>query len=89
MIDVRERVEFEAYAIDNAVNFPLTDILSRAREGSLSAKLREKLPLKQTWWLFTAPDTPDPLKLPVKLPLSHRLQFAFYRVVFRAGLRSE
>ena len=43
VIDVRERVEFEAYAIDNAVNFPLTDILSRAREGSLSAKLREKI----------------------------------------------
>ena len=33
----------EAYAIDNAVNFPLTNILSRAREGSLSAKLREKI----------------------------------------------
>lgn len=43
VIDVRERVEFEAYAIDNAVNFPLTEILSRAREGSLSAKLREKI----------------------------------------------
>ncbi len=43
VIDVRERVEFEAYAIDNAVNFPLTDILSWAREGSLSAKLREKI----------------------------------------------
>jgi len=43
VIDVRERVEFEAYAIDNAVNFPLTDILSQAREGSLSAKLREKI----------------------------------------------
>lgn len=43
LLDVRERVEFEAYAIENAENFPLTEILAAAREGALAAELREKV----------------------------------------------
>lgn len=43
LLDVREHVEFEAYAIDSATNFPLTEILAAARTGRLSAKLREKI----------------------------------------------
>ena len=43
LIDVREAIEFSSFAIDGAINLPLTEILEAAREGRLAAKIREKI----------------------------------------------
>ena len=44
LLDVRERVEFDAFAIEGAVNLPLTELLEAARNGSLKALIERKIP---------------------------------------------
>ena len=44
LLDVREQVEFEAFAIDGAINLPLTELLEAARNDSLKALIERKIP---------------------------------------------
>ena len=44
LLDVRERVEFDAFAIEGAVNLPLTELLEAARNDSLKALIERKIP---------------------------------------------
>lgn len=43
-LDVRESVEFAAFAVENAINLPLTEVLKAAREGELKALIGRKIP---------------------------------------------
>ena len=44
LLDVRERVEFAAFAIEGAINLPLTEILESSRKGDLKALIGRKIP---------------------------------------------
>ncbi len=44
LLDVREQVEFNAFAIDGAINLPLTELLEAARNDSLKALIERKIP---------------------------------------------
>ena len=45
LLDVREQVEFNAFAIDGAINLPLTELLEAARNDSLKALIERKIPV--------------------------------------------
>lgn len=44
LLDVREQVEFEAFAIDGAINLPLTELLEAGRNSVLKALIERKIP---------------------------------------------
>ena len=43
LIDVRERVEYQAFALPGAVNLPLTEIMEAAKNGTLGAVFRQSV----------------------------------------------
>ena len=57
LLDVREQVEFEAFAIDGAINLPLTELLEAGRNSVLKALIERKIPANAQKSLFTALDT--------------------------------
>lgn len=44
LLDVREQVEFKAFAIDGAINLPLTELLEAGRNSVLKALIERKIP---------------------------------------------
>ena len=43
-MDVREQVEFKAFAIEGAINLPLTELLEASRNSGLKALIERKIP---------------------------------------------